>query len=628
MAILPKVKLKAIVSFPATILDGIGIDVARSNGTYKFDLAFDDFAPPAGGVADPTHQNALLWNNTTNQYTLVPISILAAGGGVPEAPIDGSLYGRKNASWSVVPVGGGTPSNSNPQMDGVAAPGVQTTYARGDHVHPSDTAKADKTYVDSQDTALSTAISASIVLPAAAAPLMDGTAAVGAATKYAREDHAHPSDTSRQPTNDDLTAIGTLSGTGIARRTSLTPTWSVGDLVANTELASMAAFSFKGNNNGGPTTPADVTIPGLTTKASPAGSDYLIVSDTSASGAWKKVAIATLPGSSGGIPEAPNDGLQYGRQSQGWTQVAGGGGATPSNALPAMDGTANAGTSLLYSRGDHVHPTDTSRQAADAELTAIAGLVSAADRLPYFTGSGTASLATFTTYARTLVAAVDAPTARTTLGLSTAATATPSALTKTDDANVTLALGGTPATALLQATSITVGWSGTLSAARGGLGVNASAASGVALWASGVPTFTATTGTGNLVRADSAALTGGPTAPTPLLGDASTLIATTNFVATAVATVAVLPASATPLAGGGAGAVGTSVKYAREDHVHPAVGSAGSGNVVGPASAVDSNFGGVRYHNRQVDQGQRQFGAIFLQVRLRRAIAASGVCAL
>lgn len=45
---------------------------------------------------------------------------------------------------------------------------------------------------------------------------------------------------------------------------------------------------------------------------------------------------------------------------------------------------------------------------------------------------------------------------------------TPAALTRTNDTNVTLTLGGTPATALLQATSLTVGWSGTLAAARGG----------------------------------------------------------------------------------------------------------------------------------------------------------------
>lgn len=43
---------------------------------------------------------------------------------------------------------------------------------------------------------------------------------------------------------------------------------------------------------------------------------------------------------------------------------------------------------------------------------------------------------------------------------------TPAALTRVDDINVTLTLGGTPATSLLQATSLTLGWTGTLAAAR------------------------------------------------------------------------------------------------------------------------------------------------------------------
>ncbi len=48
----------------------------------------------------------------------------------------------------------------------------------------------------------------------------------------------------------------------------------------------------------------------------------------------------------------------------------------------------------------------------------------------------------------------------------------PAALTKTDDTNVTLTLGGTPSTALLQAASLTMGWTGLLSKARGGTSVS------------------------------------------------------------------------------------------------------------------------------------------------------------
>ena len=60
--------------------------------------------------------------------------------------------------------------------------------------------------------------------------------------------------------------------------------------------------------------------------------------------------------------------------------------------------------------------------AQDPELAALAVLVSAADTLPYFTGSGTAALAAFTAAGRALVGAADAAAQRTVLLLGTLAT--------------------------------------------------------------------------------------------------------------------------------------------------------------------------------------------------------------
>ena len=82
-------------------------------------------------------------------------------------------------------------------------------------------------------------------------------------------------------------------------------------------------------------------------------------------------------------------------------------------------------------------------ETTDAELLALAGLTSAADRLPYFTALGTAALATFTAAARTLVAAASASAQRDALELGTAHSPTFTGVRTDDIAEKTVGVGVT-----------------------------------------------------------------------------------------------------------------------------------------------------------------------------------------
>lgn len=88
-------------------------------------------------------------------------------------------------------------STTAPVMDGTATAGVATSWARGDHVHPTDTSR----YAASNPQGYQTAaqVAAAVPVASAVAPLMDGTAAAGSSTLFARGDHVHPSDTTRAP---------------------------------------------------------------------------------------------------------------------------------------------------------------------------------------------------------------------------------------------------------------------------------------------------------------------------------------------------------------------------------------------------------------------------------------------
>lgn len=145
---------------------------------------------------------------------------------------------------------GAAASDADPLMDGVKSAGSSNAFARGDHRHPSDTSKANVASpsftgaVSVKATAAATerlslnpsqaslnyltsgenevalvfpsnvtgdiditlpnrqgtlALNSDIPAPATANPNMDGTAAVGSSAKYAKEDHVHPTDTTRAP---------------------------------------------------------------------------------------------------------------------------------------------------------------------------------------------------------------------------------------------------------------------------------------------------------------------------------------------------------------------------------------------------------------------------------------------
>jgi hypothetical protein len=151
-------------------------------------------------------------------------------------------------------------------------------------------------------------------------------------------------------------------------------------------------------------------------------------------------------------------------------------------AAPAGSGTVNSGliNQVAWYAASGTAVSGLATAASGVLVTSASSVPSISTTLPNGLAMGTPASLTLTNATGLPVGGISAtgtPSLSTFLRgdgtWATSATVTPAALTKTDDTNVTLTLGGTPATALLQATSLTLGWTGQLAITRGGTGISA-----------------------------------------------------------------------------------------------------------------------------------------------------------
>ncbi len=159
-----------------------------------------------------------------------------------------------------------TASTSTPQMDGSGSYGSGTTYARGNHVHPTDTTRQAKITasgilkgdgsggVTAATGGTDYALPSSVPTASTTNPSMDGTASYGSGTSYARSNHTHPTDTSRQA---KITASGILKGDGnggvaaaVAGTDYQTPLAAGTDYATPAAVAACIPSSEKGANSG------------------------------------------------------------------------------------------------------------------------------------------------------------------------------------------------------------------------------------------------------------------------------------------------------------------------------------------------------------------------------------------
>jgi len=307
-----------------------------------------------------------------------------------------------------------------------------------------------------------------------------------------------------------------LTGDVIASQGS-NATTITNNVVTNAKLAQASALTLKGNNTGGTANVADLTASQVKTMLAIAGSDVSNTPSGSIASTTVQTALNELDGEKHTNIQFQNEGTNL--STAGTVDVINFTGlainAVRTGNTLTVDVSATSGVTNLGYTPSSLNGTVTSDTGSDATIPLVtgteAGLLSPTDytkignititqpvnldtlesdtvtnnaKVTNATHTGDATGATVLTLAtvNSNVGSFGSATQVGTFtvngkGLITAAgnvTITPAAssitgagaLTKVDDTNVTLTLGGTPTTALLAATSLTLGWTGTLADSR------------------------------------------------------------------------------------------------------------------------------------------------------------------
>lgn len=149
-------------------------------------------------------------------------------------------------------------TSAAPLMDGVASSGSSYYQARSDHVHPTDTSRASQTQVDTIQAVVDQwAGSAS---PYAGTPAMDGVGSPGNVDAYARGNHVHPSDTSKLDTaGGEITGDLIVDSLTVFKDTAATGWLRVGN-VPQVPGTSIRIIVVKGNGGSNPAEVHDVIM--------------------------------------------------------------------------------------------------------------------------------------------------------------------------------------------------------------------------------------------------------------------------------------------------------------------------------------------------------------------------------